>query len=256
MLSAASAVAAAAPRPGTGTGPSALLGGSQSTGAGVMSALALQQGQALGSTAPPVRLARGKTLQDLVAQVAGPDERLDPELEGLLLDLADDFVEQAASFACAYAKHRRSATLDVKDVQLYLEKHCQMRIPGFTIPDSLAANTPAVAGTGGAVGAPAATLGTVTGLQIRNARKGSLYGVGEAHRKRLALIERLRAKEAKRAAAASNAPAAAASSAGAGAADAGGAAGASGDAKAGGAAAAAAQSKKRKRGPEADDGKE
>ncbi len=38
----------------------------------------------------------------------------------VLLDLADDFVEQAASFACALAKHRRSNTLDVKDVQLYL----------------------------------------------------------------------------------------------------------------------------------------
>jgi hypothetical protein len=38
----------------------------------------------------------------------------------VLLCLADDFVEQAASFACAFAKHRRSNTLDVKDVQLYL----------------------------------------------------------------------------------------------------------------------------------------
>jgi hypothetical protein len=146
-----------------------------------------------------------------------------------------------------------------------------MRIPGFALPDALhSANTPAVAGTGGAVGAPAATLGTVSGLQVRSARKGSLYGVGEAHRKRLALIERLRAKEARRAAAAAAAAAGGAGAAGggrgaaaggAGGADvpSGGAAAAEGKAAIGGgggaAAAAASQAKKRKRAPDAD-GKE
>ena len=165
-----------------------------------------------------------------------------------MLDLADDFIEQAASFACALARHRRSSTLDVKDVQLYLEKHCHMRLPGFAMPEGMAGSTPPFAGSGGAVGAPAATLGPVTGLQVRSAAKGSMYGVGDAHRKRLHLIERLKSKEAKRAAAAAAAAAAGAAAGGADAASAAAAAGAAAAApdKAAGAP-AAAPAKKRKR---------
>lgn len=119
------------------------------------------------------------------------------------------------------------------------EKNWQMHIPGYALPNSLPGAADPAAGTGGAAGAPASNLGPVAGVQVRTARRGALYGVGEAHRKRLALVHRLHNKEAKRAAAA----AAAASGTGGPA-----AASAASDAKGGAAAiAAAAQAKKRKR---------
>lgn len=36
------------------------------------------------------------------------------------MQLADDFVETAVNSACLFAKHRKSNTIDVKDVQLHL----------------------------------------------------------------------------------------------------------------------------------------
>ncbi|PNF32865.1 Transcription initiation factor TFIID subunit 12 [Cryptotermes secundus] len=69
-------------------------------------------------------------LQDLVREV-DPTEQLDEEAEELLLQLADDFVESTVGAACLLAKHRRASTVDVKDVQLHLERNWNMWIPGF-----------------------------------------------------------------------------------------------------------------------------
>lgn len=60
-------------------------------------------------------------LQDLVREV-DPTEQLDEEVEELLLQLADDFVETTVNAACQLAKHRRANTVEVKDVQLHLGK--------------------------------------------------------------------------------------------------------------------------------------
>lgn len=49
-----------------------------------------------------------------------PTEQLDEEVEEILLQLADDFVESTVNAACLLAKHRKSNTVDVKDVQLHL----------------------------------------------------------------------------------------------------------------------------------------
>ncbi|KAK9483569.1 transcription initiation factor TFIID subunit A-domain-containing protein [Lipomyces starkeyi] len=59
------------------------------------------------------------------------DTNIDGDVEELLLDLADEFVISVASFSCRLAKHRKSNTLDVKDVQLHLERNWNIRIPGY-----------------------------------------------------------------------------------------------------------------------------
>ncbi|XKL63827.1 hypothetical protein PGB90_006191 [Kerria lacca] len=69
-------------------------------------------------------------LQDLVKEV-DPCEQLDEEVEDLLLQLVDDFVNSTVNTACTFAKHRNASTVEIKDVQLYLEKMYNMWIPGF-----------------------------------------------------------------------------------------------------------------------------
>lgn len=61
-----------------------------------------------------------KKLQDLVREVA-PNEQLDEDVEGMLLQIADDFIQSVVTAACQLAQHRKPTTLEMKDVQLHLE---------------------------------------------------------------------------------------------------------------------------------------
>ncbi|XP_062848225.1 transcription initiation factor TFIID subunit 12 [Trichomycterus rosablanca] len=71
-----------------------------------------------------------KKLQDLVREI-DPNEQLDEDVEEMLLQVADDFIESVVTAACQLARHRKSNTLEVKDVQLHLERQWNMWIPGF-----------------------------------------------------------------------------------------------------------------------------
>ncbi|XP_005101363.1 transcription initiation factor TFIID subunit 12 [Aplysia californica] len=85
----------------------------------------------LGSSATDSRGVLDRTrLRELVKEV-DQLEQMDDDVEDVLLQVADDFIENVVSSSCQLAKHRRSNTLEAKDVQLYLERCWNMQIPGF-----------------------------------------------------------------------------------------------------------------------------
>ncbi|KNE60150.1 hypothetical protein AMAG_05572 [Allomyces macrogynus ATCC 38327] len=71
-----------------------------------------------------------RKLTELIAQI-DPHQRVDPDVHDMLMELADEFIESVTTFGAQLARHRRGNTLEVRDLQLYLETHYQMRIPGF-----------------------------------------------------------------------------------------------------------------------------
>lgn len=77
------------------------------------------------------RLLSKRKLQDLVKSI-DPDERLEPDVEELLMEVADEFIESVLQQSCKIARHRKGQMLEVRDVQLHLERNWNIRIPGYS----------------------------------------------------------------------------------------------------------------------------
>jgi transcription initiation factor TFIID subunit TAF12 len=80
------------------------------------------------------RLLSKRKLQDLVKSI-DPDERLEPDVEELLMEVADEFIDSVLQQSCKIARHRRGQMLEVRDVQLHLERNWNIRIPGYAAED-------------------------------------------------------------------------------------------------------------------------
>ncbi|KAL3472669.1 transcription initiation factor TFIID subunit A-domain-containing protein [Aspergillus californicus] len=83
------------------------------------------------------RVLSKKMLDVLVRQVTGggEGEGLTPDAEDFILQMADDFVDDVVTAACRLAKLRQSSTLEIRDLQLVLERNFNMRISGFATDD-------------------------------------------------------------------------------------------------------------------------
>lgn len=52
-----------------------------------------------------------------------------------VLTLADDFVDSVITAACRLAKIRPNATLDIRDIQIILERNYNIRVPGYSLDE-------------------------------------------------------------------------------------------------------------------------
>ncbi|CAH2350522.1 transcription initiation factor TFIID subunit 12 [[Candida] railenensis] len=85
------------------------------------------------------RVLTKRKLNELVNTI-GADEgdgktNIDGDVEEILLDLADEFINSVTGFACRLAKHRKVESVDVRDVQLHLERNWNIRIPGYAMDE-------------------------------------------------------------------------------------------------------------------------
>lgn len=108
----------------TGAGPHSML--AQGTGSAVSAGPGMMSGMLPEETEVITR----KKLQELVGQISA-GEVLDQEVEEVLLEVVDDFIDSVTTFACSLAKHRNSNTLEVRDLMAHLERNWNIKIPGY-----------------------------------------------------------------------------------------------------------------------------
>ncbi|KAK3689617.1 transcription initiation factor TFIID subunit A-domain-containing protein [Podospora appendiculata] len=122
---------------GVGAGRPTYSGGS-GVGGGVMNQPALPKTPAFQLEGEGERVLNKKKLDELVRQVCGGTAEgqdgnlLTPEVEESVLNLADAFVDSVLNTACRNAKERGSKVLEIRDLQLVLERTYNIRIPGYS----------------------------------------------------------------------------------------------------------------------------
>ncbi|KAF9237566.1 transcription initiation factor TFIID subunit A-domain-containing protein [Melanogaster broomeanus] len=110
-----------------------------------------------------------RSIQDLVTSI-DPNVRIEPEVEDLLLQVADEFIDSVTNFGCRLAKHRGGDTLE-NEIITYV-------IPGFASDDtrislSQASVAPAVPAptTKKSVQGTAMTLRSQRSAQVQQAKR-------------------------------------------------------------------------------------
>ncbi|KAM0755827.1 hypothetical protein T439DRAFT_283341, partial [Meredithblackwellia eburnea MCA 4105] len=72
-----------------------------------------------------------RNIRELVKSV-DQSEELGEDVEDLLLEIADEFIDSMTRFSVQLAKHRKSDKVEVRDLALHLDRNYNMKIPGFS----------------------------------------------------------------------------------------------------------------------------
>ncbi|KAI1760183.1 hypothetical protein GGR53DRAFT_510871 [Hypoxylon sp. FL1150] len=113
-------------------------GGGSSIGGGVMGQLVIAKMPPPQFDAEGEHVLSKKKLDELVRQVCGggspgaDGNYLTPDVEESVLNAADNFVDNVLHMACRLAKERGSKVLEIRDMQLVLERVYNIRIPGYS----------------------------------------------------------------------------------------------------------------------------
>lgn len=105
---------------------------------GVMNQPAVAKVQAYNHEAEGDHVLSKKKLDELVRQVCGgtaegqEGNMLTPDVEESVLNMADSFVDNVLHAACRNAKERGSKVLEIRDIQLVLERTYNIRVPGYS----------------------------------------------------------------------------------------------------------------------------
>ncbi|XP_017874665.1 PREDICTED: transcription initiation factor TFIID subunit 12 isoform X1 [Drosophila arizonae] len=105
-------------------------GGSSGSGGGAGASGNKSTGHSAATGAENTPMLTKPRLTELVREV-DTTTQLDEDVEELLLQIIDDFVEDTVKSTSAFAKHRKSNKIEVRDVQLHFERKYNMWIPGF-----------------------------------------------------------------------------------------------------------------------------
>ncbi|KXH65896.1 transcription initiation factor TFIID subunit A [Colletotrichum salicis] len=122
---------------GAGAGRPTYTGGGGIAG-GVMGQPAISKIPAYVHEAEGDHVLSKKKLDELVRQVCGGNAEgqeinmLTPEVEESVLAMADSFVDNVLETACRNAKERGSKVLEIRDIQLVLERTYNIRVPGYS----------------------------------------------------------------------------------------------------------------------------
>ncbi|KAF7197415.1 Transcription initiation factor TFIID subunit 12 [Pseudocercospora fuligena] len=90
------------------------------------------------------RVLSKRKLDELVRQVTGSapassdsesSSVLNPDVEECILEMTDNFVDEVITSACRLAKLRPGQTLDLRDIQITLERNYGIRIPGYSLDE-------------------------------------------------------------------------------------------------------------------------
>lgn len=82
------------------------------------------------SSADDDKILNKQRLQELVKEI-DPNEQLDDDVEEMLMQITDDFIENIVGAGCDLAKHRNGTVLEVKDLKLHLDNRWNISVPGY-----------------------------------------------------------------------------------------------------------------------------